>query len=65
MMPFHSKFEVANLCPTQFLRTTTAGDKKTPIKREFNINWGTHRFREKLSEGAQYMIFYGQCELVD
>lgn len=42
----------------------TIGDKKTPMKWEFNINWGTLRFREKISEGAHYMIFYGQCELV-
>lgn len=42
----------------------TVGDKKTPMKWEFNINWGTLRFREKLSGGAHYIIFYGQCESV-
>ena len=43
----------------------TVGDKKTPMKWEFNINWGTLRFRERLSGGADYLILYGQCELVD
>lgn len=41
------------------------GDKKTSIKWEFNINWGTLRFREKLSGGGDYLVFYGQCELVE
>ena len=42
----------------------TIGEKKTPLKWDFNINWGTLRFREKLSQSEGYLIFYGQCELV-
>lgn len=39
--------------------------KKTPFTWDFNINWATLRFREKLSMNSEFITYYGQCELVD
>lgn len=38
-------------------------DKK-PLTWDFNINWGTLRFRETLTIGSDSMTEYGQCEAV-
>jgi hypothetical protein len=42
-----------------------AGDAQTkPYTWDFNINWGTLRFREVVTIGSGSITYYGQCELV-
>jgi len=42
----------------------TGGSQNQPFTWNFNINWGTLRFRETLSMGSNSMTYYGQCEAV-
>lgn len=42
----------------------TAGSQNQQLTWDFNINWGTLRFRETLTIGSDSMTYYGQCEAV-
>jgi hypothetical protein len=42
----------------------TTGTQHKPLTWDFNINWGTLRFRETLTIGSDSITYYGQCELV-
>jgi hypothetical protein len=42
----------------------TAGSQNQQLTWDFNINWGTLRFRETLTIGSDSMTYYGRCEAV-
>jgi hypothetical protein len=42
----------------------TTGALSKPYIWDFNINWGTLRFRETLTMGSDSITYYGQCQLV-
>jgi len=42
----------------------TVGAQNKPLTWDFNINWGTLRFREMLTVGSDSITYYGQCERV-
>ena len=42
----------------------TTGAQSKPYVWDFDINWGTLRFRETIGTGSDSLTFYGQCELV-
>jgi len=41
-----------------------AGGQSKPFTWDFNINWGTLRFRETLTMDSDSITYYGQCEMV-
>jgi hypothetical protein len=41
-----------------------AGADKGSVVWDFNINWGTLRFRERISMGSDALTYYGRCESV-
>jgi hypothetical protein len=43
----------------------TAGEGKGPFVWDFNINWGTLRFRESIRMGSDALTYYGRCETAD
>jgi hypothetical protein len=38
---------------------------RAPLTWDFNVNWGTLRFREQLTMKSDSLVYYGQCELVN
>lgn len=39
-------------------------NQNRPYTWDFNINWGTFRFRETLTMDSLRLTYYGQCEVV-
>jgi len=43
----------------------TTGSEKKAFTWEFNINWGTLRFRESIIMGSDSLNYFGSCEVVE
>lgn len=61
-MQFFDRNDASDPARAEWVFKGTFGSQGKPVTWDLNINWGTLRFRERITIESDSMTYYGRCE---